>query len=299
MRWLGLVSVVVVGCSVSTEAPPTHDDALIGGDLDARHVAVGAFVTGDEAHRKSFCTGTLISPRVVVTAKHCTVDMPGDAAFAFGADARHPTRVVGIDRFERALPERGGWMRLGSDVAGIVLAEAVTDVAPVPIATRALDASDLGKSVIAVGYGAQGSGGSSEVRKAGALKVAAVTGSPLKVRYPSLSSWLDAAAEHVDHDLGEFEVEDYTLTYSRTLLTGYEAYLSDTSVQTCHGDSGGPMLRPTATGFEVVAVVSGGPLPGTISHPSSCGGGNLVGIVTSAARDMLLRLAAYPDTTPP
>lgn len=294
MRWSGLLALVVFGCSSPADDVTGGDDALIGGEADARHVAVGAFVTGDDAHRKSFCTGTLVAPRVVVTAKHCTLDLPADAAFAFGADARHPDRVVAIDRFERALPERGGFMRLGSDVAGVILAEAITDIAPVPVAARALDATDVGKMVIAVGYGAQGTGGSADTRKAGPLSLLAVSGAPLPLRYTTLDRWLDAAAEHAGHDLGEFEVEDFTLTYRRTLLAGYEAYLSAPAVQTCHGDSGGPMLRPTATGFEVVAVVSGGPLPGTITHPGSCDGGNVVGIVTSSARDMLRRLAASP-----
>lgn len=296
MRWLGLSVLMLLGCASSADEPARAEAPLIGGEVDARHVAVGAFVTGAEADRKSFCTGTLVAPRVVVTAKHCTLAMPADVAFAFGPDARHPTRIVGVDRFERALPERGGFMHLGSDVAGVVLAEAVTDVAPVPVASRALDASDVGKPVVAVGYGAQGSAGSADTRKAGALQVIAVSGAPLPLRYPTVDRFLDAAAEHVDHELGQFEIEDLTLTYRRMLLPSYEAYLSAPAVQTCHGDSGGPILRATAPGstapYEVVAVVSGGPLPGTISHPGSCDGGNIVAIVTPAAREMLSRLTA-------
>lgn len=220
-----------MGCAADAR-PQTSDDALIGGTADASLNAVGSFITGEGAHRLAFCTGTLVAPRVVVTAKHCTIDMPADARFAIGADAHAPVRTVDIARFQRATPDSGGYMRLGNDVAGVVLAEPIADVTPIPVATRAMDASDIGKRFTAVGFGVQGTASATGTRMSGDITLLAVEGAPLPKRYPTLNSFLDAAADHVEHDLGELEVEDYTLTYQRKLLAGYEAYLSDSVVQT-------------------------------------------------------------------
>lgn len=285
MQLLRLTAVLALAACAGAPAS-TEDAPLIGGSADSTR-AVGAFVSSG----RSFCTGTLIAPRVVVTAKHCTENMPADAAFAFGADARAPERVVGIERFVRATPDRGGFIGKGSDVAGVVLAEDVGDIAPIPVAARALDATEIAQRFVAIGYGVQGSGQPRDQRTRGEITLLAVDGAPLPTRYSTVDRFLDAARDHYERELGTFEVEDLTLKYQRKLLAGYEAYLSDGTVQTCHGDSGGPILRTSADGrVEVVAVVSGGPLPGTVSRPTTCDGGNLVGVIGEPARAMLSAL---------
>jgi secreted trypsin-like serine protease len=261
---------------------------LIGGAPadDAAYGAVGAIVSAVAAPYRSFCTGTLIAPRAVVTAKHCTKDWPADARFALGADARTPSRTVGIAGFRVAALDRGGFMRLGSDVAVLELSEAVDDVTPVRVGA-AVTALDRGKTFVAAGYGARGPGQGRDLRMQGPLKLLAVDGAPLPVRYTTVERFLDAAAEHLDHDLGKFEIEALALVYQRKLLADYESYLVGDAAQTCHGDSGGPLFRPTATGLELVGVISGGPLASSPWNPNSCAGGNIIALFGPSAEAIL------------
>jgi uncharacterized protein (TIGR03382 family) len=63
-----LAAAAGVGCAVD-EAPALEVDelAIVDGQLDTGHPAVAALVTGGA----QFCTGTLVAPRVIVTAAHC------------------------------------------------------------------------------------------------------------------------------------------------------------------------------------------------------------------------------------
>jgi hypothetical protein len=126
--------------------------ALIG---DAVRI-VGGVVTSDfpdavaVGHRRGWCcTGTLVAPNVVVTAAHC---LPDCAQQIFiGEDVERPRdgRVIAV----RAAVAHPGYRPPDptDDIAVLILAEPVDDVAPRAIADPG--AVDAAETVRLVGYG--------------------------------------------------------------------------------------------------------------------------------------------------
>lgn len=111
---------------------------------------------GDPA--SAFCTGTLVAPRVVVTATHCTRgEGPEAIGFGIGIDPAAPVALFTLVQIaEFPEPE--------VDVALLFLAEdavqTVPDVEPLPVNRAALDGADgdaiVGRTVEVAGYGETG-----------------------------------------------------------------------------------------------------------------------------------------------
>jgi hypothetical protein len=254
-RVIALVSVLV-----TLLLSPAVADATTGGDLDlGRHPNVALIAGYDDLGFYYSCTGTLISPTVVVTAAHCVpgsafLDPIGKLRIAVSFDDSYPlgqyqfgdypilTRTLSGKTYAHPLSDGArpfDAIQISYDLGVIVLSKPATSLypgltpAPLPAAGLLADPVNKNKDFLAVGFG----GG-----------------------YP-------VHPMHVDFN----DVTDFTADWKRRQATVHLQYLidpnaiqvhgspnsnpdSNAGAATCHGDSGGPLFYAST----IVGVNSGG-----------------------------------------
>jgi len=193
-----------------------------------------------------FCSGTLISPLVVVTAAHCAVIEDAEAEAVSPADPRSLWVVAGHLASKSATPGNirqvtevhvhpeydhdfimgrsragAGQGGIGSpnDIALFILTYPFEDVSPAPLLTRSRQAELVrhGDVAFVAGYGVH---------------------------------------DFEDEERGQLYISDAIVDIigDRELLTRRGDSLGDS----CYGDSGGPLYMPTEAGDFVVGLVSRG-----------------------------------------
>ena len=160
----------LVACGGPSESGVEQDEIIGGsGAQGARFDAIGTIGNLEpDGKYFYFCSATLVSPTMIVTARHCAIsNLPvsgpqpttvrvAPTYFAVGPNAKRPRRLVQIAAAAYAEPAPEGWLGgptefgLGHDVAVMTLSEPILDIRPIPVGTRPLSP---GMSVTNVGFG--------------------------------------------------------------------------------------------------------------------------------------------------
>lgn len=158
-------------------APAAAIRAIVDGTEDSGDpavVAIGARRIGCGDLLGVRCTGTLIAPRLILTAAHCVSDprLGSDLEVLFGSDAASPdARVLRV----AAVHAHPDYQADGdaADLAVLVLAEAAP-VPPVSLGSESL-AGAAGRSVRIVGFGqTRASGEPPRVKRSGTARISEV-----------------------------------------------------------------------------------------------------------------------------
>lgn len=205
------------------EAPRAGSAArpLVGGQLEAGYpgaVALLGDIDGAGSGEEVFCTGTLVSPRVVATAAHC-IDEAGaspEITAYFGADAYGAGLRVAAVRAE-AHPGWTGNLDDNHDLGLLLLGTPADPSWAIPLQRDPITDDDLEREVRRIGFGRDD------------------PDDPLP----------DGAKRSGTTTIGFVSTMDWFLAGDDTLIT-------------CSGDSGGPVLLDRGAGEQLAGVHSFG-----------------------------------------
>ena len=276
---------------VSSTLGELTEPILDGGDATGRWLdAVGALLAPD-VPQLGLCTGTLIGPSTVLTAKHCVLGAASlvdvEFVFAVGPDAFTPRAVYPVTgwAWETSVAARTDlkYGVYGSDVGIVRLASPVAGVRPLALAS--LRHSDRGRRFRVVGYGARDDAGEFGLRQTGRMTLRGIGGNYADYAFGGLEGFV-AAADSLPEYAG-VTADALPHEYERLgLIPSFQAVFggSDPDAQTCDGDSGAPFLARHRAGLAVVALAGAGDLA---SAEHRCAFGSVAAVLAPTVRDFL------------
>ena len=198
-----------------------------------------------------YCSGVLIAPTTVLSARHCA-PVPGEFA-RFGTDFNNPVFSANI---QSVLFPGGGSpgspLLNGGDVAIITLASSVPGSVATPYALSAETTELIGYTVATIGYGASGIGSTGTTRsddiRRGGTNVLDFYGAGVRS-----SGTISGTANIFSTDFDNPAGTSNTLGWLGSSVTALPM-----EATTASGDSGGPLLVSSGGQWVVIGVLSGG-----------------------------------------
>jgi len=307
------LSACEVASSSSSGSPDLDDQssaerAVLNG-FDAKSPALNAIGTvglySPDINIYTFwCTGTLIAPKLVLTAKHCAISThPATAGvplvnltpmqFAVGADvnAGNPIKLYDVVRVDLSPVDEGGFIKMGNDVAVLHLKEAVVGVTPIAVAKAAFTSADVGRAFVTVGFGASSAEDAAYSvytgkRAAGGVTIHAVEGQSYQALYGSWEKYYDFMVWLYGQDTVDIAIDIIKGWWNDLMiLPEYELHAGGQpgNGQLCAGDDGSPLIGQEGGVRKVFGVASNS----WFSPSSRCAGGTFFGIIGPKTREML------------
>lgn len=263
--------IAAIALSACVQAPDVSTDAELDLESDAElgatsqpiingrlqpsdeFAAVGALVyTFPEVGvLDTWCSGTLVAKKAIVTARHCTpsIDLALESglvpAFAIGADAFNPTQIIPITGYVNAPPSPDGDGLLldgGRDVAVAYLESRPVGVKPVKLGR--FDPHMLGERFTIAGYGVNNPERFYGQRHAGKVTARALHGRWYKLLFGDYDTFLEwYFTDSTSPAPSQAEADEWWSIYR--LESKFELLAGGLPGEAlgCYGDSGGPLLR--------------------------------------------------------